>query len=152
MAYSGLFRPQHPEKYRGRVDQVVWRSLWELNYFKRLDTNPDVLEWSSEETVIPYQSTDGKIHKYFPDLRFTIRQPDGTLKTFLVEIKPLFETLPPMRTKPVRTQRQYQRLLKETDTFLKNQSKWKAAREWCARHDMEFVLLTEKELFPGRTV
>ena len=33
-----------------------------------LDNNTNVLEWSSEEHIIPYRSPlDGKVHRYFPD-------------------------------------------------------------------------------------
>ena len=31
-------------------------------------------------------------------------------------------------------------------TFLKNDAKWKAAKQWCELHNMEFYIWTEKEL------
>ena len=37
------------------------------------DNNESVIEWGSEEVVIPYKSPwDGRIHRYFPDF-FTVR-------------------------------------------------------------------------------
>ena len=32
------------------------------------DNNPNILEWGSEEIIIPYKSPlDKKVHRYFPD-------------------------------------------------------------------------------------
>ena len=31
-------------------------------------------------------------------------------------------------------------------TYIRNQSKWKAARKWAEKRGMEFIILTEKEL------
>jgi hypothetical protein len=32
------------------------------------------------------------------------------------------------------------------NTYAVNQSKWKAAKEWCADRMLEFIVITEKEL------
>lgn len=151
MAYSGFFRPTNPTKYTGRVDQIVFRSLWELKYFQKLDQQPDVVEWSSEELMVQYVSpVDNRTHRYFPDCKFTVRQPDGTLRKFLVEIKPHKETLPPTRKTPVRSPKAYRRLLEETNLFMVNQAKWAAAKAWCRQQGYEFVVLTERDLFGTR--
>ena len=34
----------------------------------------------------------------------------------------------------------------ESFTFIKNQSKWKAAEQWCLDRGYEFKILTEREL------
>ena len=60
-----------------------------------LDADKDVLEWSSEEVVIPYRSLfDGQMHRYFPD--FWVRKSDGT---YILEVKPFHQTQPPVPSK-----------------------------------------------------
>jgi hypothetical protein len=53
MAYSGTYKPVNPKKYRGNPNQVVYRSLWERKLMVYCDNNDAVLEWGSEEVIIP---------------------------------------------------------------------------------------------------
>jgi hypothetical protein len=102
------------------------------------DKNPSIVRWSSEETIVPYRCpTDGKIHRYFVDFKITVKEG----KTFLVEVKPAKQTLP-----PVYPGRQTQRYLTESMLFIKNQAKWEAARNYCKDRGWEFKIITEKEL------
>ena len=85
MSYKGKYHPTKREKYRGDVNNIIYRSLWERSFMKYCDDNPDVVEWGSEEIVVPYISPiDGKRHRYFPD--FYVKTSKGD--KFLVEIKP----------------------------------------------------------------
>src|SRR5581483_9137771 len=91
---QGRFSPKNPEKYKGDASQIFYRSSWELKLMLRCDTDPNIVEWSSEEIVIPYVSPlDGKVHRYFPD--FKIKTKQG--KTMVIEIKPLTQTKPPKK-------------------------------------------------------
>ena len=91
MSYKGKYHPTKREKYRGDVNNIIYRSLWERSFMKYCDDNPDVVEWL-EEIVIPYISPiDGKRHRYFPD--FYVKTSKGD--KFLVEIKPKRQTKPP---------------------------------------------------------
>ena len=66
--YKGKFTPKNPHKYRGDVNNIVFRSSWEYKLMKFLDDYDDVLEYGSEEIIIPYISPlDGKMHRYFVD-------------------------------------------------------------------------------------
>ena len=66
------------------------------------DTNDSVIEWGSEEVIIPYLSPwDGRIHRYFPDFYIKIKQHDGSVKKFIIEIKPKKQCSPPEK-KPKR--------------------------------------------------
>jgi hypothetical protein len=47
MAYSGKYKVKHRSKYKGDVDNVVYRSMWERNAFKWCDNNPNIKHWSS---------------------------------------------------------------------------------------------------------
>jgi hypothetical protein len=138
MAYSGKFKPKNTSKYDGDPNKVVYRSLWELHCFKWCDTNKDIKSWSSEEVVIPYKyDVDNRYHRYFMDLRITFN--DG--KTTLVEIKPAKETIPPVSPK-----RRTKRFITESLTYVKNQNKWAATREYVADRDWEFEIWTEHTL------
>lgn len=131
-----------PEKYAGDPTNIIMRSSWETIFASWCDKNPSIVKWSSEETVIPYRCpTDGRIHRYFVDFKIQTKQPDGSLKTFLVEVKPAKQTVP-----PIYPGRKTQRYLTESLTFLKNQAKWAAAVEYCKDRNWEFKIITEKEL------
>jgi len=66
--------PTHPEKYNGDPNKIILRSSWEKRFCKFVDTNPNVIKWSSEAFRIPYISPlDGKLHNYIPDNLMTVR-------------------------------------------------------------------------------
>jgi hypothetical protein len=139
---QGIYVPKNPSKYRGNASNIVYRSSWELRVFKWMDDNPSVLEWASEECVIPYKSpVDLKLHRYFPDIWAKIKGIDGRTKTYLLEIKPEAQANEPKIKK--RITKQY---ISEVCTYAINQAKWKAAREYCMDRKWEFKVLTEKDL------
>lgn len=132
MAYSGTYIPQNPGKYKGNLHLITWRSTWELKLFKFCDVNPDVLEWSSEEVIVPYRSPlDRRTHRYFIDV--WLKTKDG--RQVLVEVKPEHETRPPNR-----------RTKKAVAKYLVNSAKWEAARAYAERRGMQFMILTEHQL------
>ena len=109
------------------------------------DTNPSILQWASEEIVIPYISPlDNRPHRYFPDFAVKYKTKDGTIKKALVEVKPFAQCNPPKQQK-----RMSKRLITETTTYLVNQAKWNAAKEWCDKNQFDFIVLTERELCNG---
>jgi len=138
MAYRGKFTPKHPEKYVGDVKNIVYRSLWERNTFRWIDTQSSIVHWNSEELVIPYVcETDNKVHRYYMDLWFQTQ--DG--KNYIIEIKPKGQTRPPKTP-----QRKTRRYIKESLTYVKNQSKWKAASEFALDRGWKFEVWTEDTL------
>ena len=142
MAYKGRYNPINPKKYKGNPQNIIYRSLWERKFMVYCDTNDKVLEWGSEEIIIPYISPwDSKVHRYFPDFYIKVKQSSGNIKKFIIEVKPKKQTRPP---KPV--ERKTKRWIKEVRTFGINEAKWKHATKWCKDNDMEFKILTEEEL------
>ena len=142
MAYKGRYNPANPKKYKGNPQNIIYRSLWERKFMVYCDTNDKVLEWGSEEIIIPYISPwDSKVHRYFPDFYIKVKQSNGNTKKFIIEVKPKKQTRPP---KPV--VRKTKRWIKEVRTFGINEAKWKHATKWCKDNDMEFKILTEEEL------
>jgi len=138
MAYRGRFTPKHPEKYVGDVKNIVYRSLWERNTFRWIDTQSSIVYWNSEECVIPYVcETDNKLHRYFMDLWFQTKEG----KNYIIEIKPKGQTKPPKTP-----QRKTRRYIKESLTYVKNQSKWKAATEFALDRGWKFEVWTEDTL------
>lgn len=142
MIHKRKFIPSQPEKYSGDVSNIIMRSSWETRFAIWCDKNPSVVRWSSEETVIPYKCpTDNKIHRYFIDFKIKIKQKDGSIKVYLIEIKPLKQTQPPEFPG-----RRTQKFLTESYAFVKNQAKWKAATEYAKDRGWEFKIITENEL------
>jgi hypothetical protein len=142
MSYKGKYQPKNTKKYVGNPSNIIYRSLWERKFMIYCDTNENILEWGSEELVIPYRSpVDGKIHRYFPDFYIKVKEPDGNIKKYLIEIKPHKQTMPPKKP-----QRQTKGYIYEAYEYAKNQSKWEAAKEYCKDRQWEFKVLTENEL------
>lgn len=139
---QGIYKLKNRSKYKGDADNVVYRSSWELRVFKWLDDDPSVIEWSSEEIVIPYVSpVDKKYHRYFPDIYARMRTSDGRTKSYLIEIKPFKQANEPEVKKKITKQ-----YVTEVCTYAINQAKWKAAKQYCLDRKWEFKVLTEKDL------
>ena len=144
--YQGKYTLNHPEKYKGNSSNIVFRSSWEYKAFGFCDNNPSIAYWNSEETVIPYVSPlDGRVHRYFMDLKVWIRAPDGSFKITLIEIKPYAETIEPLKKQG----KKKETLLREYATWNVNEAKWAAARALCAKEGWNFIIWTEKELLPN---
>jgi hypothetical protein len=142
MAYTGQFRPRNPKKYIGDSNNIIYRSTWECKVMSWLDLNDNIISWASEEVIIPYISpVDNRYHRYFPDFLVKVKTREGTTKTMMLEVKPKKQTKPPEPQK--RKTKQY---INEVVTWGINQSKWKAAEEYCLDRGWEFKILTEDHL------
>ncbi len=140
---QNFFKPSNPQKYIGNVNEIVFRSSYELKAFHWCDTQENILEWSSETITIKYfDPTTNKIRRYFPDLYIKIMDKEGVLKKYIIEIKPKRQTIPPNPSPKKRTKT----YIAETKTYAKNLAKWSAAEKFCSENGMIFKLVTEKEL------
>ena len=140
--YKGYFNIKYPQKYKGNIQNIIYRSSYELKLMNFLDRNPNVIQWASEEFFVPYKSPiDGKIHRYFPDFWVKKKNNQGITETIVIEVKPKNQTIPPV----VRTQinKQY---LYEVQTWGINTAKWEAAEKYCLEKSWKFMIVTEKEL------
>lgn len=135
--YQGFFYPKNPKKYCGDISQIIYRSSWEAAVMYWLDINEKVIRWGSETVVIPYVSPiDSKVHRYFID--FIIETTQGT---FLVEVKPQKETIPP------KTSGTKKRLLEaRTMTYATNCAKWEAAEKYANKMGYKFEVWDEVTL------
>lgn len=142
MAYSGRFVPKNPQKYVGDYKNIIYRSTWEFRFMKKFDEEDWVVSWSSEEIIVPYISpVDGRWHRYFVDFVIKIKDKNGNLKTWMIEVKPKKQTKPPDIP-----QRKTKKFITEVVTWTVNEAKWKAAREYCKDRSWEFVIFTEDQL------
>ncbi len=142
MSYKGKYYPSFPRKYKGDPTNIVYRSLWERKFMVYCDKNQNILEWASEEIAIPYRSPiDNRVHRYFPDFYMKVKETNGKIKNYMIEVKPAKQTIPPKKPK-----RQTKGYIREAYEYAKNQAKWKMAKEFCADRQWEFKVVTEKEL------
>ena len=122
MSYKGKYTPTNPRKYTGNPSNIIYRSLWERKFMVYCDANNKIIEWGSEEIIIPYLSPwDGRVHRYFPDFYIKVKQSNGTLKKFIIEVKPKKQTKPP---KPVT--RKTKRFINEVKTWGINEIRLKS--------------------------
>jgi len=142
MSYKGKYYPSFPRKYKGDPTNIIYRSLWERKFMVYCDKNQNILEWASEEIAIPYRSPiDNRVHRYFPDFYMKVKETNGKIKNYVIEVKPAKQTIPPKKPK-----RQTKGYIREAYEYAKNQAKWKMAKEFCADRQWEFKVVTEKEL------
>jgi hypothetical protein len=136
MAYKTRFTPKNISKYIGDPSKIVCRSLWERNVCKFCDDTPSITKWSFEEIIIPYVNPlDNKFHNYYPD--FVIQfETNNQTKTWMVEVKPKKQTY----LKENASKR-------EKISWITNTAKWEAAKKYCEKNNMEFKIITEKEIF-----
>lgn len=142
MAYSGKFVPTNKEKYKGDWKKITYRSSWEQYFMRWLDNHPNVVQWNSEEVVIPYFcNAEGKKRRYFMD--FWAKFDDG--KQFFFEVKPFKETQPPKQPANI-TVASKKRFMNEVYTYSVNMDKWKAAQATANKMGINFRLITENSL------
>lgn len=144
---QGYYMPKDPDKYIGDLTKIIFRSSWELKFMKYCDNFSSIIKWSSEPIPIPYYSPiDEKMHKYNVDFYMRYIMEDGQEKDYIVEIKPLRDTVPPKKpTKnTIKSIKYYNRDMK---TFIVNNAKFNAASAFGKDRGMEFLVLSEDFLF-----
>ena len=138
---QGIFRPVNNTKCHST--QICYRSSLELHYMRWLDSNPNIISWGSEAVVIPYiKPIDGKLHRYFVDFNFTIKDKNGDNHKFLIEIKPEKQCRPPIN----HGNKKKSTFLYEQVTYATNQCKWAAADQWAKKNGYQFKVLTENQV------
>ena len=143
MSYKGRYNPINPKKYRGNPNQIIYRSLWEKKVMVYCDKNDAILEWGSEEIIVPYLSPwDNKVHRYMIDNYIVFKDKEGKKNKILIEIKPSSQTKKPKQRKYARKKT----ILYERKMYVQNIAKWEAAKKYASKKGYKFIILTEKEL------
>ena len=139
---KGRYKPINPSKYKGNPTNIIYRSSWELKFMRFCDLRDDVIEWQSEEIIIPYRHPlDGKIHRYYPDFRVKVKNKTNKIENWIIEIKPYKFT-----KEPIPQKRKTRKYINEVKNYAINSYKWDAAKYFCKKRDWKFKILTEKEL------
>ena len=142
--HQGKYSPRNPKKYLGNLNQIRFRSGWELQMFIKMDTHDSVLQWGSEIIPIKFLNPiDGRQHTYFPDIFAVIKNRDGNIVKYLLEIKPSRETVIPTPTHDGRKQR---RFLNESIKYAINNAKWRYAQDLCKTQGWVFKIISEKNI------
>ena len=137
-SYKGLYKPTYPKKYVGDPKKIVYRSLLERRFMRYCDLNQDILYWASEELPIRYfNPIDKKFHIYFPD--FVVKT--SKQKKYMIEVKPSRQI-----GKPKPPKKKTKSYMRESFEYIKNQAKWQAAKSYCEDNDLEFKIISEKDL------
>lgn len=104
-----------------KAGECNYRSSWEFKYMIHLDSDPTVVSWTYEQTIIEYLSNvrTKKMRRYYPD--FYVKYEDGHEE--IVEVKP---------------KRKLQQAIIKKKTA--------AAQQWCSERKMTYRILTELEL------
>ena len=150
---QGKYNLTNPSKYLGDPTTIWFRSSWEYKLYFYMDNEPRVLKWNVEGITIPYEiQMNGKwqTKRYYPDTYCEIQKLDGTVSKTVIEIKPYAETQPPVYPKRV-TAKSLENHEYRMRLYLLNLNKWKAAKEYCNKRGIEFVVMTEK-FFEGHSV
>ena len=136
------YTPVYPHKYKGNSKMIICRSSWERKFCQWCDMNNSIVSWASEEFSIPYVSPkDNRVHKYYPDYLIKVKEKNDMIKTYVVEVKPYKQTMPP-KPRSRKTKSYSNRVC-----YLCSQSgKVESCKRICEDHRIEFKVVTEKEL------
>lgn len=135
---KGFFTPKNPQKIIKWRGEIEYRSGWELQLMNYFDQHPSVLGWASEPYDISYKNPlTGKWTFYRPDFIVVFVDKNGNRRAEMIEVKPAKES-PIHEGKADRRARLAQAI---------NAAKWQAAAQWCAKHNVFFRVMTEREMF-----
>jgi len=151
---QGTYNIINQKKYLGDPTVVYFRSSWEYKLYFYLDNEPRVIRWNIEGITIPYEMKDDKGNwntmRYHPDAYAEIVALDGSISKNVIEIKPYNETIPPEHPKRI-TAKSLENHEYKLRTYLKNINKWDAAKKYCDKRGLNFMVMTEK-YFDGKQV
>lgn len=134
---KGIYKVKNPEKYLGDPSKVRFLSSWESMFMVNCDTNPNILQWGSEEFSVKYWNPiKNKVCNYIPDFIIKYKGQDGKLITEVIEIKPKKQSVVSKRMN------NYDKI-----QLVINEAKWTAAKAVCDQYGIRFRVLTEDELF-----
>ena len=136
----GTYHVRNREKYMGQYDPI-YKSKLEAKMMFYLDHNENVVKWNYEAFPIKYlDESTNKIRNYYIDF-IAIVKAENKLQTVWIEVKSESETHAPGR--------RASKNQKAVELWIKNQSKWKAAKRLAESKGHKFVVISEKELENG---
>jgi hypothetical protein len=139
---NGFYQLLNPQKYVGNKTPH-YRSSWEHSVMRMCDNNPSILQWANEAIHINYRNPfTNKNTIYVPDFFVMYVDGKGTKHAELWEIKPSKET----------SLQEAGNSKKAQAAAILNMAKWQAAQAYCKANNIQFRIITEKDLFhQGKT-
>ena len=159
--HQGNYIPKNKDKVikLNTSGGCYYRSSWERIIMKYLDFNENIIIWGTENLQIPYQmkhfengNTTIKEHSYFPDFYYQMRMNDGSVKSVVIEVKPMKEykmvqDLNEGRlTIPENSMKKLKNFEYDLKMAYKNKTKWETMIAWCDKKGYEFIIVTEDHL------
>jgi len=162
--HQGYYKVQHPEKYIGDPNLVIYRSSWEMAFCRWADASPSVIRWSSEPIKVPYYDRVSKLEEckrygldpnnpvnwevknYNLDFWIEVDKQDGTTQKMFIEIKPakdLIKPTPPPESASIKENRIF---VSRAKTYLINEAKFAALNAWAEKCGAKFYIFTENTL------
>jgi len=145
----GRFTPKNASKYiGGNINDITYRSSWELTMMNYFDQHPMIIGWMSESVPsnhyhkglsgIPYQNPfTGRWTFYVPDFFVVYNGKNGKPHAEIIEVKPSTE-VPGFRGRASKLQEGRQII---------NHAKFQAALKYCNKYGFGFRICTEKDMF-----
>jgi hypothetical protein len=135
--HKGTYVLKNPEKYIG-TGNVTYRSSWEYSVMTFFDNHASVIAWSSESISIPYRNPlTNRQTVYIPDF-LVVYESNGRKVAEMIEVKPAKE-VPGMLNEKLSKRDRLAQIL--------NAAKWQAAIAFCAKRNIRFRVITEKDLY-----
>jgi hypothetical protein len=134
---NGFYQLLNPAKYVGKKTPH-YRSSWEHVVMRMCDNNPAILQWANEAIHVNYRNPfTNKNTIYVPDFFVMYVDASGKQHGEIWEIKPSHETSLIEAKNNKRAQA----------AAILNMCKWQAARAYCSANNLNFRIITEKDLF-----
>lgn len=161
---QGYYKVQHPEKYVGDPNLIIFRSSWEHSFCRWCDYSSSIIRWSSEPTRVPYYDRVSKLDEckkfnldpnnpknwvvkyYNVDFWIEINKGENVTEKIFIEIKPsnkLKKPIPPGENASLKEQRRFNIDARE---FLINEAKWISMNAYANKINAKFYIMTEIQL------
>lgn len=138
---QGYYSCKNPDKYVGDISKIVFRSSWEFKFLRWCDNTPSVIKFSSEPMSIPYMDPiDKRVHQYYIDFWVEMKEKDGHVGRWLIEIKPERNIIIPPEPKN-QTASALSNHISQVKRVMKNIAKFQAARNFAKIQNMKFAVL-----------
>ena len=151
---------KNPQKYLREDSKLTARSGLEIDYFKKFDRNKNILEWNSENIIVPYEKPmfdkfgnfkGTQTRKYIVDVYIKIRNKKGIVEEILGEIKPKTQVFKPRLGKR-KTAKGKKNFINEKIRWFINISKWTAVEKLVSdirksrNRNIRFKIFTESDV------
>ena len=139
--HQGYYVPKHPHKYIGDLSKIVFRSDWEYRFLRHCDNSDDIVRYASEPVAIPYLNPlDKRVHNYYIDFYIEMRNAEGRVSPWLIEVKPVKHTILPTEPKNP-TLKAMENHIGQVRRVLQNIAKFKAADNYAKQSGAVFGVL-----------